>query len=39
MSLLDISLLVLITTVFVAGIALVAKVAIFDEKKENQYKK
>ncbi len=36
MSLLDIGLIVFIGTVFIAGIALVVKVAIFDEKKINK---
>jgi len=36
MSLLDISLIVFIATVFIAGIALVIKVAIFDEKKPRE---
>jgi len=33
MSIVDIALIVFIATVFIAGVALVVKVAIFDEKK------
>jgi len=36
MSIVDISLVVFIFTVFAAGIALVVKVAIFDEKKSKK---